>query len=142
MKTLCKTLHTSALATLALLMFALAIPTFAQPTAAPAAGKQPPSLDKRVELMTKHLALTADQVTKVRPILETQEKEMQNIRQTNKGNRDAMRTAVEAREAAFEKEMAAVLTPEQNTKFLQGREKMKERVKERIEKRMQDKTNK
>jgi Spy/CpxP family protein refolding chaperone len=109
-------------------------------TAAQPASKQAANLDKRVAALTKHLKLTDDQAAKVRPILETQEKEMQIIRQTNKGNRDAMKTAIEARQATFEKEIAAVLTPEQNAKFLKGREKMKERVKERIEKQTQEKT--
>jgi hypothetical protein len=84
-------------------------------------------------------------VTKVRPILETQEKEMQTIRQVNKGNlsarkkevkareateaqfnlqadkinHDAMQTAISARDSTFKKEMAAVLTSEQNKKFLE-----------------------
>jgi Spy/CpxP family protein refolding chaperone len=108
-------------------------------------GKQQPSLDKRMQTITKDLSLTSDQVTKVRPILETQEKEMQTIRQVNKGNlsarkkevkareateaqfnlqadkinHDAMQTAISARDSTFKKEMAAVLTAEQNTKFLE-----------------------
>jgi Spy/CpxP family protein refolding chaperone len=122
----------------------LATPMFASVVFA---NKQSPSLDKRVTTMTKNLTLTSEQATKVRPILEAQDKAMQSIRQVNKGNRDArkkevkarmateaqfnrtadagnreaFKVAIQSRDSVFEKEMSAVLSAEQYKKFLDSR---------------------
>jgi Spy/CpxP family protein refolding chaperone len=107
------------------------------------------NLDKRMQKMTQNLSLTSEQVTKIRPLLETQDKEIQNIRVANKSNHNVQKKEVKARQAAereinrqadkdnhatmhkaiaasdstLEKGMAVVLTPEQNKKFLDDRKK-------------------
>lgn len=108
-----------------------------------------PNLDKRIQTMTQNLSLTSEQVTKIRLLLEAQDKEIQNIRVANKSNHNVQRKEVKARQAAekeinrqadkdnhatmhraiaasdstLEKGMANVLTAEQNKKFLDARKK-------------------
>ncbi len=95
-------------------------------------------VERRLEQMKKRLALTDEQVEKLKPILEQNRKEGEALREKHKGNKKALFEAAKARSEAFEKEVAAVLTPEQNTKFLEARATMKGKVKERMSKRKSD----
>jgi hypothetical protein len=54
------------------------------------------------------------------------------LREKHKGDKKALFEAAKARSEAFEKEVSAVLTPEQNTKFLEARATMKGKMKERM----------
>jgi Spy/CpxP family protein refolding chaperone len=127
------------------LMPVLAMPTFANYLA----QKKPSSLDKRLQSMTQSLSLTSEQVTKIRPLLEAQDKEMKNIRlantsnhsvqrkeeksrkaaekeinrQADRGNHATMNKAIAVSDSTFEKGIAAVLTVEQNKKFLDEQKK-------------------
>ncbi|MBL7990617.1 MAG: Spy/CpxP family protein refolding chaperone [Candidatus Kapabacteria bacterium] len=131
-------------ATTALILL-LAIPTFANYLV----QKKPLSLDSRLQTMTQRLSLTSEQVTKIRPLLEAQDKEMKNIRLANTSNHRVQRKEVKARQAAekeinrqadrdnhatmnkaiavsdstFEKGIAAVLTAEQHKKFVDEQKK-------------------
>ena len=51
----------------------------------------PMSPDDRLKQMTKDLNLTADQQTKIKPILEAQQQKMQDLRNDNTGDRQSMR---------------------------------------------------
>lgn len=123
-------------AAIAAVIFTLSASAFAHAFApnALASDKNPPSLNKRVQTITKELTLTDDQVAKVRPILEAREKELDVIRQADKASRDAKKKEMEVREAAFEKDMATLLTPEQNKKFLANRVKREDRRAQQMEK--------
>ena len=124
--------HTSTLAAaITAVIFTLSASVFAY---ALASDKKPPSLNKRVQTITKELTLTDDQVAKVRPILEAREKELDVIRQADKASRDAKKKEIEVREAAFEKDMATLLTPKQNKKFLANRVKREDRRAQHMEK--------
>lgn len=142
MKTIRGTITTVAIT---VLMLTLAMPTFAHNLI----QKKPSSLDKRLQTMTQNLSLTSEQVTKIRPLLEAQDKEMQNIRlantsnhsvqrkeekarkaaereinrQADKGNHTTMSKAIAVSDSTFEKGIAAVLTSEQNKKFLDEQKK-------------------
>lgn len=131
-------------ATTALILL-IAIPTFANYLV----QKKPLSLDSRLQTMTQRLSLTSEQVTKIRPLLEAQDKEMKNIRLANTSNHRVQRKEVKARQAAekeinrqadrdnhatmnkaiavsdstFEKGIAAVLTAEQHKKFVDEQKK-------------------
>jgi Spy/CpxP family protein refolding chaperone len=49
------------------------------------------STDDRLKQMTKDLNLTADQQTKIKPILDAQQQKMQDLRNDNSGDRQSMR---------------------------------------------------
>jgi Tfp pilus assembly protein FimT len=128
-----------------ILMLLLAMPTFANYLA----QKKPSSLDKRLQSMTQSLSLTSEQVTKIRLLLEAQEKEMQRIRLANKSNHSVQRKEERARDASekeinyevdkgnhatmnraiavsdstFKKDISALLTAEQHKKFLDEQKK-------------------
>jgi periplasmic protein CpxP/Spy len=51
----------------------------------------PMSTDDRLKRMTKDLNLTADQQTKIKPILDTEQQKMQDLRNDNTGDRQSMR---------------------------------------------------
>jgi Spy/CpxP family protein refolding chaperone len=114
----------------------LASGVFAQP-----GGKGSPEqmVERRIQHLTKTLALTPDQVSKIKPILENNAKEFAKIREEKKGDRKAMMLAAQERMESNDKEISALLTPEQQTKFAAQRDKMKAKMKERIEKRKANK---
>jgi periplasmic protein CpxP/Spy len=115
----------------------LATGIFAQ---APGAKGTPEQMaERRLTHLTKTLTLTADQTSKIKPILENSAKEMVKIRDEKKGDRKAAMAAAKDRMDATDKEITAVLTPEQQTKFAKQRDAMRERMQERMEKRNGDK---
>ncbi len=100
-------------------------------------------VERRLEHLSKSLKLSDDQKTKLKPILENSMKEMAKIREEKKGDRKALLTSAKERMDATEKEISAILTPEQQTKFAAQRDKMRDkmedRMKERAEKRKAEK---
>jgi len=128
-----------------ILMLLLAMPTFANYLV----QKKPSSLDKRLQSMTQSLSLTSEQATKIRLLLEAQEKEMQRIRLANKsahsvqrkeerardasekeinyevdkGNHATMNRAIAVSDSTFQKDISALLTAEQHKKFLDEQKK-------------------
>lgn len=125
--------QTTRIGSLIIAAFVLCIVSLSSAYAQPK-GAQPPSTDERIAMMKKHLSISDDQASKIKPILENQQTVMAKIREENKGKRDEMIKAAQTREDAFEKEMAAVLTPEQNQKWLKGREKAIDTMKKRADK--------
>lgn len=114
----------------------LAAGVFAQPR-----GKGTPEqmTERRLQHLTKSLSLTPEQVGKIKPILENNAKELTKLRDEKKGDRKAAMTALRERMETSDKEISALLTPEQQTKFAAQRDKMRERMKNRIEKRKAEK---
>ncbi|MBK9248555.1 MAG: hypothetical protein IPM69_10685 [Ignavibacteria bacterium] len=80
-------------------------------------GSKSPDVTKRMKIMTKDLTLTDDQVTKVRPIVEAHSKEMDTINLIHKNNQEGTDKVIKAQAASFEKDISAILTPSQSTKF-------------------------
>jgi Spy/CpxP family protein refolding chaperone len=89
---------------------------------------------RRLTHLTKSLTLSADQSSKIKPILENNAKEMAKIREEKKGDRKAAMIAAKERIEATDKEITALLTPEQQTKFAQQREKMRGRMERKANK--------
>lgn len=94
-------------------------------------GNRAMNIDQRIDMMKKNLKISDEQAAKIKPILESQEKEITKIREDNKASREAGLKAAEEREKTFEKEMAAVLTPDQLQKWQSARAKAIDRMKER-----------
>jgi protein CpxP len=115
----------------------LATGIFAQPPGPKGTPEQ--MAERRLTHLTKTLTLTADQAGKIKPILENSAKEMAKIREEKKGDRKAAMMAAKDRMEATDKEITALLTPEQQTKFAQQRDKMREKMQDRMEKRKADK---
>ncbi|GAB3305074.1 hypothetical protein ACFQT0_23450 [Hymenobacter humi] len=118
-----------------LVAFALTVGTAAAqttPTTPPAPGQMegrgygrmqqgnPEEMAKRQsERMTQELGLSADQTAKVQQILMARGQEMQAMRgqARDAGNRDAMRTQMEANRAKYDAQFKEVLTADQYTKY-------------------------
>lgn len=115
----------------------LATGIFAQPPGPKGTPEQ--MAERRLTHLTKTLKLSADQASKIKPILENNAKEAAKIREEKKGDRKAAMTAFKERMETADKEIMAVLTPEQQTTFTQQRDKMRGRMQERMEKRKADK---
>jgi Spy/CpxP family protein refolding chaperone len=102
----------------------------AQQAAPPQAASKMPaggeSVDARLDHMSKDLNLTQEQRDKIRPLLEGQKKQMDELRSntslTPEQKRDKARTTmVETRE-----KIVAVLTPEQKQKLVQHMNQMRQ----------------
>lgn len=130
------------------LMLLFAIPMFAHNRGHSLAKnliqKKHSSIEKRLQIMARSLSLTPEQITRIRPLFEAQDKEMKDIllantsnhnvqrkeekyrkaaekeinRQTDRGNHDTMNKAIALSDSTFEKNIAGILTLEQNKKFL------------------------
>jgi len=78
-----------------------------------AAQPQRMSVEDRVKILTDSLQLSADQAKKITTILEDQREEMSTLRDQNKGDRDAMRSAMQDAMKKSDEKIKAVLTEEQ-----------------------------
>lgn len=118
-----------------------ALPAVAQENGAPAPAPQgqmggpgghhdPAQMEQRqLDMMTKHLKLTPDEVTQVKAIDETQHTQMMALRQDTATPQDEKRTKMMAMRQDREAKIRAVLTPDQQPKF----DEMVARQKERME---------
>ncbi|MBF9222070.1 Spy/CpxP family protein refolding chaperone [Hymenobacter ruricola] len=101
------------------------------PTGTDAAGMQGPGrgygrmqgspeemAKRQTERMTQELGLSADQAAKVQQIMIARGQEMQAMRgQGQGGDREAMRTQMQANREKYDGQFKEVLTPEQYTKY-------------------------
>ena len=79
-----------------------------------------------MEHLTKELTLTADQQTKIKPILDALHTQIQTIRQdTTLTRKDQMPKVKEARDAA-NAQINGILTPDQQAKYAAMQQKMHE----------------
>ena len=88
----------------------------------PAARERPFDPEKRLARMTTHLALTADQQAKLRPLLAAEAEAMQTLDATALTRAQRRKQMRELRQANRAK-IAAILTPEQREKLAQARHK-------------------
>ncbi|HEX8432439.1 MAG TPA: hypothetical protein VF625_14210 [Longimicrobium sp.] len=82
-------------------------------------------LDRRVAMLTERLALTAEQATRIRAILQEQTAEMQRLRQARQGEeRERGEGMAEARasQQRYEARIDAVLTASQRAAYRELRE--------------------
>ena len=103
-----------------LALVGLATPGLAQQ--GPPQGRGMPSVDERLAGMTEQLQLTEDQATKVRPILEKQDRQRQELFETYGGDRETMRAEMRKLIEEGDRELAGVLTEQQMKKHLEQRQ--------------------
>lgn len=103
-------------------------PTPAVATAAPDQLAQ-----RRAQYLGKELGLTADQQSRLAPILMAQRQQLQLLREQRTTGGRKMGTAqdLKASEARADEQLKTVLTPEQFTKFAQMRDEQREKMRER-----------
>ena len=76
---------------------------------------------RRVQYLTEELALTADQQTRLQPILLAQREQLQTLKagRTTGGRRYGSPQDMKAAEVKFDEQLKAVFTPEQFAKYTQ-----------------------
>lgn len=120
----------TALVALAILGLPALAQTEAQP-AAPRAGRhhgQMPSVDERVQHLTKKLNLNDDQQAKVKSILEDQQKQMASLRQDTSLSQQDRRSKFKDIHQDTMQKVRGVLNPDQQKQFDQMQAKRKERM--------------
>ncbi len=87
--------------------------------AATSAYAQPPrmSAEDRTKRLTEQLSLSADQAKKVLAINKRSEEDMRKIFESADGDRESMRETMRTHREKVNKEIEALLTAEQKTKF-------------------------
>ncbi|MGY3090374.1 protein CpxP [Hymenobacter sp. UYAg731] len=103
-------------------------PAQASTTAAPDQLAQ-----RRAQYLGKELGLTADQQSRLAPILMAQRQQLQLLREQRTTGGRKMGTAqdLKASEARADEQIKTVLTPEQFLKFSQMRDEQREKMRER-----------
>lgn len=101
---------------------------------------QPPRDGKsRAEQMTNRLKdslqLSTEQVKKVRAIYDSMQVRMASDREANRGDRDAMMQAMRTRTEKADKEIEALLTPDQKKKFEVFKKEREQRMRQRMQER-------
>jgi len=71
----------------------------------------------RLAMLTEHLALTPDQVTKIKPILSSERDALRAVMQDTSTDRDAKRPKVREIRESHNAQIRALLTPEQQAKM-------------------------
>lgn len=106
------------------------VPATAQTQAAAAAPDQ--LAQRRTQYLAKELGLTADQQTRLAPILMAQRQQLQLLREQRTTGGRKMGTAqdLKASEARADEQIKAVFTPEQFTKFSKMRDEQREKMRE------------
>lgn len=87
--------------------------------AAASAFAQPPrmSAEERTKKLTEQLSLKEDQAKKVLAIYKRSEEDMRKIFESAEGDRESMRESMRTQREKVNKEIEALLTAEQKTKF-------------------------
>jgi len=95
-----------------------------------AAGEhhQPMSADRRLEHMTKMLNLTTDQQAKIKPLLETEQTQMQSLRSDSSLSPDDRRAKAQQLRESTHQQINGILTAEQQQKWQQMQERQRERM--------------
>lgn len=88
---------------------------------------------RRAQYLAKELGLTADQQTRLGPILMAQRQQLQLLREqrTTGGRKQGTAQDLKASESRADEQIKTVLTPEQFTKFSQMRDEQREKMRER-----------
>jgi Spy/CpxP family protein refolding chaperone len=86
------------------------------------------SADQRLEHMTQMLNLTADQQAKIKPLLETEQTQMQSLRADSSLSRDDRRAKAQQLRESTNQQINGILTPEQQQKWQQAQERHREHM--------------
>ena len=112
------------------------VPAAATQTAPPTAGPQKggdPLIERRVQYLTKELGLSADQQTRLQPLLLAQRQQLQQLREqrTTGGRRQGTAQDLKAAQAKSDEQLRAVLTPAQYARFAAMRDEQRDKQRER-----------
>lgn len=88
-----------------------------------------PSVDDQVKHLTQKLNLTSDQQTKLKPILEDQRKQMEQIRNDSSLSRDDRMSKMQQLHSSSDTQIRGLLTEDQQKKFDAMREEQHNRMK-------------
>jgi protein CpxP len=92
-------------------------------------GRRMPSVDDQIKHLTKKLNLSADQQTKLKPILEDQRKQMEAIRDDSSLSRQDRFSKMQALRESSDADIKGVLNEEQQKNFDKMRAEQHERMK-------------
>ena len=84
----------------------------------------PPSADQRLQRMTQMLDLTADQQEKIKPILESETTQMQQLRSDTSLSRENRMTKMKEIRDNTVSQINPILTPDQQKKYAELRSRM------------------
>jgi len=103
------------------------------PTTAPAPTSTAPTADRRLQRLSKELNLSAEQQTRLVPILEAQRQEVLALREKVKaeGRQPGMGRSLKAAQEKYLGQIQAVLTPEQFAHFSQLQDQQRNALRER-----------
>jgi periplasmic protein CpxP/Spy len=85
----------------------------------PQQHRPPVTADQRLQYLTKQLNLTSDQQDKIKPILESENSQMQTLRQDTTTSRDEKMAKMHEIRQGADDQIKALLTPDQQQKFTQ-----------------------
>ena len=91
-----------------------------------------PSADDQLKHLTKRLNLSDDQQTKIKPILEDQQNQMQQLRADNSTSREDRWKKMREIHENSDNQIKSVLNEDQQKKFDEMREEQRSRMKERM----------
>jgi protein CpxP len=92
----------------------------------------PPSADKRLGMLTKQLNLTADQQSKVKPILEDQQKQFEALRQDSSVSPQDRHSKMAELQQSTSTQIRSVLTEDQQKRFDEMQQKRRKRMNKRM----------
>jgi Spy/CpxP family protein refolding chaperone len=87
--------------------------------------------DEQVAHMTKRYSLTADQQAQIKPILASQQQQMQALRQDTTLSKDDKKAKMQSIHADSTNKIQALLNDSQKQKFAQDQERRQERMQQR-----------
>jgi protein CpxP len=90
----------------------------------------PMSADDRMKQMTKQLDLSADQQAKIKPILEDEQKQMMDMRNSSTGDRQAMREKMVQMRQNTRNQIRALLNDKQKETFDKMEQQRQQRMQE------------
>lgn len=86
--------------------------------------EQPPSVDQRLQRMTQSLALTGDQQEKIKPILEGENSQMQELRSNSSLSQEDRMAKMKQIHEGTASQINSILTPDQQKKFAEMSSRM------------------
>ena len=94
-------------------------------------GRAPMSPNDRLKQMTKEFSLTADQQSKIKPILVGEQKKMEDLRNDSSGDRQAMRQKMMQIRQDTNDQVRAQLDDKQKEKFDKQQQEREQRMQNR-----------
>ena len=109
-----------------LLVFALSLFT-SRPTFAQASQGTAQSVENRLQMISKELNLTDDQKTKLRPILQDEQQQMQAVHNDTSLTRDQKMAKMKDIRESHQPQINQILTPDQQKKWAEMKKEAKEK---------------